>query len=85
FPTYTLGTLAASQLFEAAERELGSLEEQFRRGEFAPLLGWLRREIHQHGRFYTAAEVIERATGRSLEADAFLRHIRRNVEEAYPA
>lgn len=84
FPTYTLGTLASCQLFEAAERELGDLEGRFAQGEFEPLLDWLRRGIHQHGRFYSAAELIERTTGEPLAADAFLSYVRSNVEEAYP-
>ena len=35
FPTYTLGDVFAAQLYAAAELELGSLGEQFARGEFA--------------------------------------------------
>ena len=34
FPTYTLGDVFAAQLFACAELELGSLGEQFARGEF---------------------------------------------------
>ncbi len=84
FPTYTLGTLASCQLFEAATEQLGDLEGQFGQGEFAPLLRWLRQEVHQHGRFYSAGELIERTTGKPLGAEAFLKYVRRNVEEAYP-
>lgn len=63
FPTYTLGNIYAAQLFQAAERELGTLEEMFSEGEFSPLLQWLRTQIHQHGRSYDAAELIARACG----------------------
>jgi len=42
FPTYTLGNLIAAQLFDAASAALGGVEDQLARGEFAPLLGWLR-------------------------------------------
>jgi carboxypeptidase Taq len=83
FPTYTLGNVVNAQLFEAAERDLGDLGAQFRNGELGPLLGWLRDRIHRHGRRYTAAELIEQATGAPLTTDAFLRHIRSTVHEAY--
>ena len=63
FPTYTLGNVYAAQLFAAAERELGPLEERFAEGAFAPLLDWLRAHVHRHGRRYLPAELIERATG----------------------
>ncbi len=63
FPTYTLGNVYAAQLFAAAERALGDLEAAFAEGRFAPLLGWLRENVHRHGRRYLPPELIERATG----------------------
>jgi carboxypeptidase Taq len=63
FPTYTLGNLYAAQLFAAAGAELGDLGPAFSRGEFAPLLEWLRARVHRHGRRYRPARLIEHATG----------------------
>ena len=68
FPTYSLGNLYASQFFEQADRDLGGLAAQFARGEFAPLLDWLRSKIHRAGRCYTAAELV--ATGHRQAAFA---------------
>jgi carboxypeptidase Taq len=76
FPTYALGNLYASQLFEQARQDLGDLAAMFRRGEFLPLRDWLRQQVHQHGRRYTAAELIERVTGKPLSHDALMRHLR---------
>ena len=36
FPTYTLGNLYAAQFYARAAAELGPLEEEFARGDFAP-------------------------------------------------
>ncbi len=72
FPTYTLGNLINAQLFTAARAALGDLDAMFARGEFAPLLGWLRENVHAHGARYTATELVERATGRPLSAADFL-------------
>jgi len=83
FPTYTLGTMIAAQLFAAAERELGELEEAFARGELRPLLDWLRDRIHRHGGRYETPELVTRATGEPLSADPLLAYLRRNVEEVY--
>ena len=49
FPTYTLGNLYAAQFFEQAREDLGDLDAMFA-GEFAPLLDWLRENIHRHGK-----------------------------------
>jgi carboxypeptidase Taq len=76
FPTYSLGNLYASQLFEQAEQELGDLAAMFRRGDFLPLRDWLRQQVHRHGRRYTAAELIQRVTGKPLSHAALMRHLR---------
>ena len=44
---------------------------------------WLREKIHQHGKRYTATELIKRVTGRELSAEPLLNHLRRNAQELY--
>jgi carboxypeptidase Taq len=63
FPTYTLGNLFAAQLFAQACVELGDPGEAFARGDFAELLGWLRRKVYRQGHRYPAAQLIEHVTG----------------------
>ncbi len=75
FPTYTLGNLYAAQFFAQADAELGGLSEQFARGEFQPLRHWLAEKIHCHGQRYTAAELVQRVTGRPLEPEPLMRHL----------
>lgn len=83
FPTYALGNLYASQFFEQADADLGGLEAMFARGEFAPLLGWLRDKIHRHGKRYSAAQLVQRVTGKPLSSDALVRHLTQKVETYY--
>jgi carboxypeptidase Taq len=83
FPTYSLGTLAAVQLFAAAERDLGGLDELLVRGEFAPLLVWLRERIHRHGSRWPLRELVQRATGQPLSAGPFLAWIEGVAAEVY--
>lgn len=80
FPTYTLGNLYAAQFFEQARQDLGDLDAQFARGEFAPLLGWLRKNIHTHGERYRAGELVKRITGKPLSAEPLMRHLRSKAE-----
>src|SRR5262249_37884431 len=63
FPTYTLGNLFAAQLFAKAREELGDLDSAFARGDFRGLLDWLREKVHRQGRRYSAAGLMEHATG----------------------
>ena len=83
FPTYTLGNLYGAQFFEQARKELGDLDAQFSRGDFAALLNWLREQIHKHGKRYRASELVKNITGRELSAEPLLAHLRRNAKELY--
>jgi carboxypeptidase Taq len=83
FPTYSIGNLLAAQLWEAATGEIPEIPAQLSRGEFAPLLGWLREKIHRHGRKYLPNELIERATGKPLQSGPFLRYLTGKYTEIY--
>jgi carboxypeptidase Taq len=75
FPTYTLGALIAAQLFEAAREAIPDVLEAIARGEFSPLLGWLREKVHSKGSLLSTAELVESATGRPLGTASFERHL----------
>jgi carboxypeptidase Taq len=83
FPTYTLGNLAAVQIFEAAVRDVPSLPADIARGEFGGLRDWLRRQVHRHGRKFEPDELLVRATGRPLEAAPYLGYLRAKYGEIY--
>lgn len=76
FPTYTLGAMAAAQLFGAAREAMPDLEDRIGRGDFAPLLAWLRENVHVWGSRYGTDDLLQRATGAPLGTEAFLGHLR---------
>jgi carboxypeptidase Taq len=76
FATYTLGALIAAQLFEAARRDVPGLMQAVAEGEFAPLLGWAREQVHSKGSLLSTAELVATATGRPLGTASFERHLR---------
>ena len=77
FPTYTLGSLYAAQLADAAERELGPLAGPTATGEFGDVLDFLRKRVHRHGATYPAQELMATATGLPRRPDELLAHLRR--------
>jgi carboxypeptidase Taq len=83
FPTYTLGNLYAAQLFEQARKDLGDLDTLFAAGEFAPLLNWLRKNIHAIGQTYSARQLMKNLTGKSLDAASLMNHLGRKAAEYY--
>ncbi|MGM0448432.1 MAG: carboxypeptidase M32 [Methanobacteriota archaeon] len=83
FPTYSLGSVMAAQLFEAAEAEIGDLDGQIADGDFDDLHDWLGENVHRHGSRYETNELVKRATGEDFSADAFLEYVDEKYGELY--
>jgi len=83
FPTYFLGNLYAAQIYSKILTEIPTLPEDFKKGEYSNLLNYLREKIHQHGKVYTATELIKRVTGEDLNSDYFLRYIEEKFKQIY--
>jgi carboxypeptidase Taq len=81
FPSYALGHVASVQIWERARADLPELDADLERGEFAPLVEWLREHVHRHGRKFTTAETLERAAGGPFDPGPLLRHVRAKLEE----
>lgn len=82
FPSYTMGAIAASQLFSTAVARDASVRPSLSKGDFGPLLAFLREEVHGQGSRWGTQELLERVTGRRLDASGFLAHLRRRYLEA---
>jgi carboxypeptidase Taq len=80
FPTYALGNVIAAQLWERATDQLGDLDREFERGEFASLCEWLGEHVHRWGRVFEPAELLERIVGGPLDAGPYLAYLRAKVE-----
>ena len=83
FATYALGNLISVQLWESAQKALPDLEGQIRAGRFAPLLAWLRENLHQYGSKFSAREMVERITGAPIDAAPYLRYLQNKYGEIY--
>jgi carboxypeptidase Taq len=77
FPTYTLGAMTAAQLFAAAVRQHPEIPDSISRGDFAPLRGWLRANVHARGSSVSTRQLLIDATGSPLDARYFERHLQR--------
>ncbi|WP_435334844.1 carboxypeptidase M32 [Haloarchaeobius sp. TZWWS8] len=83
FPTYSLGSVMAAQLYEAAEGDIATLESQIRAGEFDDLREWLREHVHQHGKRFTTDDLVREATGEEFTADYFVDYVTEKYGELY--
>ena len=76
FPTYQLGNVISVQIWRQAVEELGDVEEQFARGDFAPVREWLTEKLYRHGSTYPPQEVLRRITGSELDPEPYLQYLR---------
>ena len=75
FPSYCLGNMMAAQLWSTVQAQVPGLAEDFARGDFSRLLGWLRSNIHAQGRRYTLFELVHRVTGQPLSPRPLLAYL----------
>jgi len=83
FPTYTIGNLLSAQLYKAATAAHPEIPAEIAQGKFSTLLGWLRTNIHRHGRKFLPTELVKRATGEPLNSSAYLAYLTAKYNAIY--
>lgn len=83
FPTYALGNILSGQLWDKVLREIPDIYDQIGRGEFTSLLGWLRENVHVHGRKYLPGELIQKITGSPIDPGCYIKYLRGKFGEIY--
>ncbi|KAF9116025.1 hypothetical protein BGX27_005258 [Mortierella sp. AM989] len=84
FPTYTLGSIYAVQIFNAAKAEIPNLDEHISKGEFHVLKKWLNENIHQQGSLRESGDdLIKNLTGKSLDSKAYVQYLTEKYTQIY--
>jgi carboxypeptidase Taq len=83
FSTYALGNIISAQLWEKINAEITDLSAQIRVGKFDSLLGWLRANVHVHGRKYEPQELVQKVTGSKINPAAYLRYLETKFSDVY--
>jgi carboxypeptidase Taq len=83
FPTYSLGSVMAAQLYASADDAVDDLDSQVRAGQFDALHEWLTDNVHRHGCRYETDDLVREATGESFSADSFLDYARGKFGSLY--
>jgi carboxypeptidase Taq len=74
FATYTLGNINAAQLFAAAGK-IPAIAAACDAADYAPLLDWLRKNVHARGGTLDPADLMAQATGRPPATTDYLTHL----------
>jgi carboxypeptidase Taq len=75
FPSYTLGAMAAAQLMQAARRTIPDMNDHLAQGNLAPLVAWLRANVHGRGSLLGFNDLLREATGKPLDPLDFQTHL----------
>ncbi|PJA44789.1 MAG: carboxypeptidase, partial [Verrucomicrobia bacterium CG_4_9_14_3_um_filter_43_20] len=75
FPSYALGNMIAAQLWAQLRQDIPNVDEEIALGNFAPVLVWLRENIHQYGKQYSTKELVKMATGKEMSSQYFLEYL----------
>lgn len=83
FPTYTMGNILSYQIWRALQKDVGDTDALMSRGEFKPILGWLQDKVYRQGRKYTPKELVQRVTGKPLDASDYLEGLGAKYRDIY--
>lgn len=83
FPTYTLGNLYSAHFFDAFELAFPDWEKRFARGDLLFLREWLKEKIHQHGRIFSAPELLKQITGQTLSEGPYIAYLTKKYKQIY--
>lgn len=74
FPTYTLGTLYAHQLFDRLNKEHPDLLKNINSESLKEIKKWLNKKVHKLGSYLNSEEICKKATGEKLNPEYFLNY-----------
>jgi carboxypeptidase Taq len=83
FQGYTIGNVLSALFFEAALNDQPDIKDDLRKGNFGRLHGWLVDNIYQHGRKFTAQELVKRVTGDEMSIDPYIGYLRSKYSALY--
>ena len=73
----------AAQLFETAMAEQPGIRTALDQADYAPLREWLDDKVARHGRRFGRDELLQKATGRTLDPEPYIRHLTSKYSEIY--
>jgi carboxypeptidase Taq len=83
FQGYTLGNILGSLFYAQALQAHPEIPAEMEQGRFDRLHTWLVENIYQHGRKYTAPELIQRVTGGPIRIEPYIQYLKDKFGELY--
>jgi len=83
FPTYALGNIYTGQLIATLEKAVPDWRQRLARGNLEDIRQWLTKNVYCCGDLYDPADLIQKVTGKKLDAEPYLKYLREKYSELY--
>ncbi|MDX1775140.1 MAG: carboxypeptidase M32 [Desulfobulbales bacterium] len=82
FPTYTIGNLAAAQIWQTYCAFDPRWKQTLQDGRLANIRKWLTDNIYSHGALYPPVELLQKICGHKLDSSYFIEYLKNKPEFA---
>ena len=83
FPSYALGNIYTGQIIAALSKAEPDWRGQLAAGNLGEVNGWLNKNIHSPSDLYDPEELIKKATGKTLNSEAYLTYLNEKYGAIY--
>ncbi|KAG0036253.1 hypothetical protein BGZ89_008422 [Linnemannia elongata] len=84
FPTYTLGSIYAVQIYNHAREEIPDLDEHLAKGNMIVLKEWLNKNVHETGSLHESGDdLIFALTGKPLDSSLYVKSLTEKYTAIY--
>jgi carboxypeptidase Taq len=82
FPSYAVGTAYGAQLVHAMKKSV-DIDAAVKNGDLSPVCGWLKENVHKHGRLFMPGELLKRATGEVFNPSYYVNYLSEKFTALY--
>ena len=83
FPTYALGNLISAQGWEKMVADHPDIPNEIAAGNFAPVLAWMRENVHRYASRYDPQDLVQKITGSGINPEPYMRYLEHKYSQIY--
>jgi len=83
FPTYALGNLISAQWWEKMVADHPDIPNEIASGNFAPVLAWMRENVHRYSSRYDPQDLVQKITGSRINPEPYMRYLEQKYSQIY--
>ena len=83
FPTYAIGNIYTGQLLATLKKDMPNWSQRLAQGNLEDIKQWLTKNVYSYGDLYDPADLIQKVTGKKLDAEPYLKYLREKYSELH--